>query len=313
MYDEGTLGPGIPFAIFSYAGFGNLHVLDGGFGAWTGSIDCISVKRMRSNFILSRKHGAFLVDKEYVANKIGDSMVVIIEGRVNAAYEDGHIPTAKHNDPSVFLEDGKFLKPREIILQNLSATGITPDKQIILYCGSGGAASRNFMVLKELGFKNVAIYLNGWDEWSLDLTKIQELNITNFTFSGSVINDKKSLGPYFFSQSELRTALDQEAVLVLDIRSTADFNIGRVPGSRNVYWNETLDVNRNPKPAEALISMFSANGVTPDKHIVIFTRGGLQLTYMYTMLKLLGYPKVSAYAGRWDGWESPSWQAVLEK
>jgi len=46
---------------------------------------------------------------------------------------------------------------------------------------------------------------------------------------------------------------------------------------------------------------------------VVFTRGGVQLTYMYTLLKLLGYPRVSAYTGRWDGWEIPSWRAVSGK
>ena len=313
LYDEEAIGAGIPFAIFTYAGFDKLHVLDGGSGAWEGSIDSIPIKPMGSKFTLSRKNSAFLVGKDYVADKIADSKVVIIEGRVRTAYEDGHIPTAKHNDPAIYVEGGKFLKPRETILQNLSDKGITPDKQIILYCGSGGAASRNFMVLKELGFKNVVIYLNAWDEWSVDPAKLQELDVANFTFSGSVINGKKSLGPYFLSQSELKSALDQKTVLVLDVRSPADFNIGRIPGSINVYWNETLEANRNPKPAEELISIFNEKGVTPDKHIVLFTRGGVQLTYMYTLLKLLGYPQVSAYAGRWNGWESPSWKAVLGK
>jgi hypothetical protein len=40
--------------------------------------------------------------------------------------------------------------------------------------------------------------------------------------------------------------------------------------------------------------------------IVIFHRGGVQLTYMYTLLKMLGYPQVGAYTGRWDGWHMPS-------
>jgi thiosulfate/3-mercaptopyruvate sulfurtransferase len=169
------------------------------------------------------------------------------------------------------------------------------------------------MVLKELGFKNVWIYLNSWDEWSIDPTKVQELGVANFTFSGSVLNGKNSLGPRFFGQPELKSALDRKSVVVLDVRSAADFNIGRIPGSVNIYWNDTLDANRNPKSGEDLATLFAKKGITPDKHIVVFTRGGVQLTYMYTLLKLLGYPQVSAYTGRWDGWDMPSWKAVSGK
>jgi 3-mercaptopyruvate sulfurtransferase SseA len=313
LYDTGTIAPGIAFAIFTYAGFDKLHVLDGGIGGWDAEINSIPAKPVESKLTLSRKNGNFVVGKDYVAGKIGDPAAQIVEGRSLQAYEDGHIPTAKHVDPAVYVKDGKFLKPRDVIVQDLAKKGVTREKQIVLYCGSGGAASRNFMVLKELGFKNVVLYLNSWDEWSIDPTKVQELGAANFTFSGSVLNGTNSLGPHFFSQSELKSALGQKSVVVLDVRSASDFNIGRIPGSVNVYWNETLDANRNPKSAEDLTALFARKGVTPDKHIVIFTRGGVQLTYMYTLLKLLGYPQLSAYTGRWEGWDMPSWKAVLGK
>ncbi len=174
-------------------------------------------------------------------------------------------------------------------------------------CGSGGAASQNYMVLKDIGFNNVLIYLNAWDEWSIDTSKVQELAAPNVTFSGSIINNEKSLGPYFFSQDELQSALNSQNVLLLDVRPKADFDKGRIPGAVHVYWADTLDDHRNPKPVGELLAMLSKKGVTPDRHVAIFTRGGLQLTYMYVLLKLSGYLRVSAYTGRWDGWEIPSW------
>ena len=30
------------------------------------------------------------------------------------------------------------------------------------------------------------------------------------------------------------------------------------------------------------------------------------------LLKLLGYPDVSAYTGRWDGWELPGWKELAK-
>jgi len=161
------------------------------------------------------------------------------------------------------------------------------------------------MVMRELGFENVFLYLNAWDEWSIDTAKVQELGVPNFTFSMNVVNGVHSLGPHFFSQSELRSVLGEKSVRVLDVRSIADFDRGRLPGAVNIYWNDTLDAHRNPRPAEELMALFAGKGITPDRHIVIFTRGGVQLAYIYMLLKLLGYPHVSAYNGRWDGWEMP--------
>jgi thiosulfate/3-mercaptopyruvate sulfurtransferase len=313
LCDTNAIGPGIPFAIFTYAGFDKLHVLDGGIDAWGGEFSSIPAKPMKSKFTLSRKNGNFVVGKDYVAGKIGDPAAQIVEGRVAQAYADGHIPTATHVDPAAYMRDGKFLKPREAILRDLAPKGVTPEKEIVLYCGSGGAASRNFMILRELGFKKVALYLNAWDEWSTDPTKGQELGALNVTFAGSAASGKNSLGPRFFTQSELKSALERDEVTVLDVRSPADFNLGRIPGAVNVYWNATVDDHRNPKPLGDLTALFSGKGITPEKHVVIFTRGGFQLTYMYTLLKLLGYPQVSAYTGPWEGWEMPSWKAVLGK
>jgi thiosulfate/3-mercaptopyruvate sulfurtransferase len=77
-------------------------------------------------------------------------------------------------------------------------------------------------------------------------------------------------------------------VVIVDVRSPADFNAGRIPGSVNVYWNETLDGNRVLKGRDELVACYAAQGVTPDKRVVLFTRGGLQLAHSFTVLKLLG-------------------------
>lgn len=310
LYHEDALGCGIPFVVFSYAGFDELHALDGGIDAWDGKIDAMPVTPAASRFTMSRKQGAIVVDKEQVAGRIGDPTARIVEGRKRQAYEDGHIPTAVHVSPDTHMDERKFLKPRDVILQDLAKKGVIPEKEIILYCGSGGASSRNFMALKEVGFKKVVVYMNSWDEWSIDTTKVQELGVPNFTFAGSAVKGENSLGPRFFSQSELKSALEKGSVVVMDVRSPDDYRIGRIPGSVNVYWNDTLKADRNPKSAEELTAMFAEQGVTPGKHIVVFTRGGMQLAYMYTLLKMLGYPQVSAYTGRWYGWTMPSWEAV---
>jgi thiosulfate/3-mercaptopyruvate sulfurtransferase len=310
LYDTTAISGGKQYVIFQYAGFPRLSVLDGGISAWDGDVDAKPVKPTPSNFKLSRKDGSFVVGGEYVSAKIGDNRAQIIDGRGADAYEDGHIPTAQQINPSDLIKADNTLRGTSEILGLLAARGVTRDKEIVSYCGSGGAASQNYLVLRQLGFSRVVLYENSWDEWSRDTAKVQELNLPNYTFSGDGLNTTRSLGPRFLTQAELKSALEKKAVVILDVRSASDFRAGRIPGSINAYWNDTLDARRNLKPLDELAAYYAKKGVTPDKSIVLFTRGGVQLAHAFTVLKLLGFPNVSAYTGRWDGWEIPAWKAL---
>ena len=46
--------------------------------------------------------------------------------------------------------------------------GITPDKRIIFYCGTGWRASEAFLYAWLMGWKDIAVYDGGWLEWSAD-------------------------------------------------------------------------------------------------------------------------------------------------
>jgi thiosulfate/3-mercaptopyruvate sulfurtransferase len=46
--------------------------------------------------------------------------------------------------------------------------GITPDKNVAFYCGSGWRASEAFFYAYLMGRQNIAVYDGGWLEWSQD-------------------------------------------------------------------------------------------------------------------------------------------------
>ena len=54
------------------------------------------------------------------------------------------------------------------IERNWRAAGITPNKQIGFYCGTGWRASEAFFDAYLLGWENAAVFDGGWFEWSLD-------------------------------------------------------------------------------------------------------------------------------------------------
>lgn len=85
------------------------------------------------------------------------------------AYTFGHIPTAIHlnwSDAVDLKYDHRF-KCQRSLTYNLKKAGITPDKNIIVYCQSGARSTHTAYVLKELmGYPNVRNYDGSWIEWS---------------------------------------------------------------------------------------------------------------------------------------------------
>lgn len=303
LYDSTTLA-GRSFIAFDYAGFKKIRVLDGGIGSWTGPLTKDAAAAKPTNFTLSQKREN-RVQKDYVARQVGVSDVVIVDGRVTQAFEDGHIPTAKVFPSNDYVGKGTFRRDRKDLLKELAAKGITPDKQVVSYCGSGVAAAHAYLVLKDLGFDKLVLYDGSWDEWSRDPKAGQEVSLPNYSLA-ALSADSSSAGPRLLTEAEVKDLQKKPNTVVLDVRAPADYVVGRIPDSVNVYWNDTLDKDRVVKSRADLAALYNARGVTPDKHVIIFTRGGLQATHTFTLLKLLGYQNVDVFAGRWEGWLNPA-------
>jgi molybdopterin synthase sulfurtransferase len=54
------------------------------------------------------------------------------------------------------------------IASNWEAAGITPDKHIAFYCGTGWRASETWFYAHLMGWERIAVYDGGWFEWSQD-------------------------------------------------------------------------------------------------------------------------------------------------
>jgi len=54
------------------------------------------------------------------------------------------------------------------IASNWQQAGITPDKRITFYCGTGWRASEAFFYAYLMGWEHISIFDGGWLEWSQD-------------------------------------------------------------------------------------------------------------------------------------------------
>lgn len=304
IYDTNAL-PGRAYVLLEYAGFGGrIHVLDGGIKAWNGELSTSPVSVAPSRFRMTRKSDP-RVNMAYVASKIGASDATIIDCRDESAYADGHVPTARNVPQSSLMTPQGKLKPIDDVKRIFQRAGVDGTRQVVAYCGSGVYAANDFLAMRNLGYKNIVFYDPSWDEWSREPNMKQELSLLNYTF-GAAFSGTGKTSPRFVDRKELQAAIDdnRKNVVILDVRSPADYDWGHIPTSVNVFWNNTLDANRTLLPAEELRAIYAKAGLSPSKRVIIYARGGVQLTHTYTVLTMLGYRNIDFFSGKFEGWRA---------
>jgi thiosulfate/3-mercaptopyruvate sulfurtransferase len=163
------------FWLLESLGHPDVHVLDGGAGAWQRAGLPLSTEFVAP--AASAWHGT--VDASRLATwqdtraAIGRRDTCILDtrsddeyyGRVARAKRAGAIPGAVHLEWTDNLDaDGRY-RPADQLRQMYEARGITPDREVITYCQGGYRAAHSYLALRVLGFPRVRNYTGSWKEW----------------------------------------------------------------------------------------------------------------------------------------------------
>lgn len=160
-------------------GYEKVSILNGGFDAWLKlglPVDCETTVFPSAELPVSPSP-ALSVDKEGVLKAVEDGDKTLL----NALTEDihlgqnprygrpGHILNSKNIPFHLFVEpaSGEIVSPQKA-RRLLDKAGVTPDHEIINYCGGGIAATLNYFVMYQLGFPKLSIYDNSMSEWAMD-------------------------------------------------------------------------------------------------------------------------------------------------
>jgi thiosulfate/3-mercaptopyruvate sulfurtransferase len=121
---------------------------------------------------------AVLADKAYILARLGQADLALLDTRSPAEYwggdvraaRGGHIPGAVNIHWTDAIDTGRQLrfKPDPVLRNMLKAGGVTPDKEVIVYCQTHHRSAHTYMVLKHLGYPRVRGYPGAWSEWGND-------------------------------------------------------------------------------------------------------------------------------------------------
>ncbi|HEY6433362.1 MAG TPA: sulfurtransferase [Acetobacteraceae bacterium] len=161
-------------------GFDNAAVLDGGFQKWQRESRPVesgpAPAPVPARFAV-REQRPLMVDKHVVKTAIGDASVCTINALMPEQHagtggvsfgRPGHI-AGSVNVPAAHLVDpatNAMRTPAELRTK-FAAVGAL-DREVLVYCGGGIAASADALALVMLGHDNVRLYDASMSEWALD-------------------------------------------------------------------------------------------------------------------------------------------------
>ena len=117
-----------------------------------------------------------MVADRFLLNAAHSGEIILLDARAPERFRGeiepidfraGHIPGAINTPFANNLTDKVpqvFRRPAELRAM-FEKLGITQDKQVVCYCGSGVTACHNILALEMIGFFNVHLYPGSWSEW----------------------------------------------------------------------------------------------------------------------------------------------------
>ena len=144
-----------------------LRLLDGDYSAWSREreVGREAAAFEPGEYEARRPAESPLVGFEAVEAAVG-SDAVIVDTREEWEYEEGHIPGAVRLDWRELVDDDtRGLKPREETEAILESRGIAPERRILLYCNTARRISHTYLVLRHLGYEELAFYEGSLTEW----------------------------------------------------------------------------------------------------------------------------------------------------
>ena len=161
-------------------GFDRAAVLDGGWEKWQAEERPVSSEAGQhppARFTATLQPGQF-VDSGYVLSRLGDADTATVNalapefhlgegpsryGRPGRIPGSVNVPAASLLDPS----NGAFV-PLDEARRLHEAARITPDRQVVAYCGGGISATVGLFLLHQLGYRDLTLYDGSLGEWAHD-------------------------------------------------------------------------------------------------------------------------------------------------
>ena len=145
-----------------------LHLLDGDYSSWARDhpVSQDAVEADPTTYDAAFEPEGPLVEADVVDQALDDSDSVVVDTREQWEYDEAHLPGAIRLDWQELVDaDSRGLRPEGDLRDLLADRGIDPEKRVVLYCNTARRISHTYVVLRHLGFEDLAFYEGSLTEW----------------------------------------------------------------------------------------------------------------------------------------------------
>lgn len=233
-----------------------------------------------------------------------DGSHVVVDVRPANEFAAGHVPGAVNVEiKALRAEVGgvpEQLAPRAQVQAALAEAGIdVGDHVFVVDADAGPHAARLVWTLQRFGHapERLRVLDGGWQAWVAG--------------GGSQVKDSAAVArgeaPLGAEQAGLvvdaawvQAHLEDDKVLLVDVRSDAEWAAGRIPGAQHVPWQQARAADGRFKDAAALKELYARAMATPT--VVTYCKSGMRASVTWLVLKMLGHADVRVYDGSWNEW-----------
>lgn len=243
-------------------------------------------------------------------------LLVVDLGKASV-YHQAHVPDAVHCNGRDLLcnelpSPGKPA-PLAQLTAVLSALGITPDTHVVACDDEGGAwAGRFLWTLALLGHTRWSFLNGGIHAWLAEGLPVESGMRTPLPARYDPDPDPDRNTGVAVDIDFLLAHQGDPGIALWDSRSPEEFQGsmvraqrgGHLPGARNYEWTHALDRDNalRLRPLDTVRAELAALGITADKTVITYCQTHHRSGFTWLLGKLLGFPRMLAYAGSWSEW-----------
>ena len=244
-----------------------------------------------------------LVDVPMLAEMIGMPNVVVLD--VSPAGRNV-IPGAIWIDRSTLYlyQDGNMFGPQPVNVTEsiFGANGIGNDTTVIIYDDANGMhAARIFWLFRAMGHRDVRLLDGGLGAWIASGYPVYNIPaapgpLVTYTAANNIDALRADL-------SHVLYAKDSPEWSLLDVRSQAEWDAGRIPGAiQLIFPAQFLNEDLTFRSRAELEEIFSH--IPGDTKLIVYCGGGLRASIAYfAFTEIIGWPQtVLLYDGSWNNY-----------
>lgn len=244
-----------------------------------------------------------LVSPAWVNERINEDAIAILDvraGQSYSAYAKAHLPHARPfslpHCKSAALGAPDCLDEAALAAQ-LGELGIHPHQTVVIYDDTlSQNATLGFWALEYGGQEQVYVLEGGFAAW-------QQAGLP--TVQGA---EQWHAIPYPFNPRHTRThaadLIPSPTHHLLDVRGVQEYHAAHIEGATHCCWTELVqDLHTlTLLPPDDLSAKLSALNLFPDQEITTYCRSGTRGSFVYFVLRLMGWERVRLYDGSMNDW-----------